>query len=71
MFVYVTLHAFYLQGSPSAVKTNNEGDAFQPVSDRKSELEKLDSFELYARLKEVDPEMAAKLHPHDKRKISR
>ncbi|PIO37272.1 hypothetical protein AB205_0023450, partial [Aquarana catesbeiana] len=57
-------------GSPSAVKTNNEGDAFQLVSDRKSELEKLDSFELYTRLKEVDPEMAAKLHPHDKRKIA-
>ncbi|XP_077338209.1 tRNA dimethylallyltransferase isoform X2 [Lithobates pipiens] len=58
-------------GSPSAVKTNDEGDAFQLVSDRKSELEKLDGLELYARLKAVDPEMAAKLHPHDKRKIAR
>ncbi|XP_025054449.1 tRNA dimethylallyltransferase isoform X2 [Alligator sinensis] len=39
--------------------------------DRKEELEKLDGQELYHRLSQVDPEMAAKLHPHDKRKVSR
>ncbi|KYO25801.1 tRNA dimethylallyltransferase, mitochondrial [Alligator mississippiensis] len=39
--------------------------------DRKEELEKLDGQELYRRLSQVDPEMAAKLHPHDKRKVSR
>ncbi|XP_078093832.1 tRNA dimethylallyltransferase isoform X2 [Mustelus asterias] len=38
---------------------------------RKEELEKLDSQDLYKRLAEVDPEMAEKLHPHDKRKVAR
>ncbi|NXE93247.1 MOD5 dimethylallyltransferase, partial [Menura novaehollandiae] len=42
-----------------------------PVSDRKVELEQLDSAELHRRLSQVDPEMAAKLHPHDKRKVAR
>lgn len=40
-------------------------------SDRKVELEQLDSAELHRRLSQVDPEMAAKLHPHDKRKVAR
>lgn len=35
------------------------------------ELEQLDSAELHWRLSQVDPEMAAKLHPHDKRKVAR
>ncbi|XP_043940707.1 tRNA dimethylallyltransferase [Protopterus annectens] len=39
--------------------------------DRKAELEKLDSQELHRQLSEVDPEMAARLHPHDKRKVAR
>ncbi|XP_067862490.1 tRNA dimethylallyltransferase isoform X3 [Heptranchias perlo] len=38
---------------------------------RKEELEKLNCQELYSRLAEVDPEMAEKLHPHDKRKVAR
>ncbi|KAK6474422.1 tRNA dimethylallyltransferase [Huso huso] len=38
---------------------------------RKAELEKLDGQELHRRLTEVDPEMAAMLHPHDKRKMAR
>ncbi|XP_072358339.1 tRNA dimethylallyltransferase isoform X2 [Scyliorhinus torazame] len=38
---------------------------------RKEELEKLDCQELYKQLAEVDPEMAEKLHPHDKRKVAR
>ncbi|KAJ7399755.1 tRNA dimethylallyltransferase, mitochondrial [Pitangus sulphuratus] len=42
-----------------------------PASDRKVELEQLDSAELHRRLSQVDPEMAAKLHPHDKRKVAR
>ncbi|NWT00526.1 MOD5 dimethylallyltransferase, partial [Mionectes macconnelli] len=42
-----------------------------PVSDRKVELEQLDGAELHQRLSQVDPEMAAKLHPHDKRKVAR
>ncbi|XP_077788018.1 tRNA dimethylallyltransferase isoform X1 [Podarcis muralis] len=39
--------------------------------DRKMELEKLDGEELHRRLSQVDPRMAAKLHPHDKRKMAR
>uniref|UniRef100_A0A8B9DZV4 tRNA dimethylallyltransferase n=1 Tax=Anser cygnoides TaxID=8845 RepID=A0A8B9DZV4_ANSCY len=39
--------------------------------DRKVELEQLDGVELHRRLTQVDPEMAAKLHPHDKRKVAR
>ncbi|XP_053147604.1 tRNA dimethylallyltransferase [Hemicordylus capensis] len=39
--------------------------------DRKMELEKLDGQELHRRLSQVDPRMAAKLHPHDKRKMAR
>ncbi|XP_043573889.1 tRNA dimethylallyltransferase isoform X3 [Chiloscyllium plagiosum] len=42
-----------------------------PSPSRKEELEKLDCQELYKRLAEVDPEMAAKLHPNDKRKVAR
>ncbi|KAJ6663388.1 hypothetical protein lerEdw1_009467 [Lerista edwardsae] len=43
-----------------------EGDV-----DRKVELEKLDGPELHRRLSQVDPKMAAKLHPHDRRKLAR
>ncbi|XP_028937279.1 tRNA dimethylallyltransferase isoform X2 [Ornithorhynchus anatinus] len=39
--------------------------------DRKVELEKLDGPELHRRLSLVDPDRAATLHPHDKRKLSR
>lgn len=39
--------------------------------DRKVELEKEDGHELHKQLSQVDPEMAAKLHPHDKRKVAR
>uniref|UniRef100_A0A672Z0Z6 tRNA dimethylallyltransferase n=1 Tax=Sphaeramia orbicularis TaxID=375764 RepID=A0A672Z0Z6_9TELE len=38
---------------------------------RKLELEKLGGAELHKRLMEVDPKMAAMLHPNDKRKIAR
>ncbi|KAM9255841.1 tRNA dimethylallyltransferase isoform 2-T2 [Cariama cristata] len=43
----------------------------RPVTNRKVELEQLDGVELHRRLSQVDPEMAAKLHPHDKRKLAR
>uniref|UniRef100_A0AAA9RZZ8 tRNA dimethylallyltransferase n=3 Tax=Bos TaxID=9903 RepID=A0AAA9RZZ8_BOVIN len=53
-------------------------DSMQPqemgtekVIDRKVELEKEDGHVLHKRLSQVDPEMAAKLHPHDKRKVAR
>ncbi|KAM5320869.1 tRNA dimethylallyltransferase isoform 2-T2 [Glossophaga mutica] len=39
--------------------------------DRKVELEKEDGHALHKRLRQVDPEMAARLHPHDKRKVAR
>ncbi|XP_054251176.1 tRNA dimethylallyltransferase [Indicator indicator] len=42
-----------------------------PVPDRKAELEQLDGVELHRRLSQVDPEMAARLHPHDRRKLAR
>ncbi|XP_020027255.2 tRNA dimethylallyltransferase isoform X2 [Castor canadensis] len=41
------------------------------VVDRKAELEKEDGHALHKILSQVDPEMAAKLHPHDKRKVAR
>ncbi|XP_074832255.1 tRNA dimethylallyltransferase [Carettochelys insculpta] len=37
----------------------------------KVELEQLDCYELHCRLSQVDPEMAAMLHPHNKRKVAR
>ncbi|XP_040507785.1 tRNA dimethylallyltransferase isoform X1 [Gallus gallus] len=40
-------------------------------TDRKVELEQLDAVDLHRRLSQVDPEMAAKLHPNDKRKVAR
>uniref|UniRef100_A0A8C9P8J0 tRNA dimethylallyltransferase n=1 Tax=Spermophilus dauricus TaxID=99837 RepID=A0A8C9P8J0_SPEDA len=43
----------------------------EKVVDRKAELEKEDGYVLHKRLSQVDPEMAAKLHPHDKRKVAR
>uniref|UniRef100_A0A8C6ZI43 tRNA isopentenyltransferase 1 n=1 Tax=Nothoprocta perdicaria TaxID=30464 RepID=A0A8C6ZI43_NOTPE len=42
-----------------------------PVPDRKVELERMDGAELHRRLRRVDPAMAARLHPHDKRKVAR
>ncbi|XP_029920042.1 tRNA dimethylallyltransferase isoform X2 [Myripristis murdjan] len=48
-------------------KEKEEGGA----TDRKEELEKLGGAELHKRLAEVDPEMAAMLHPNDTRKIAR
>ncbi|XP_015273254.1 PREDICTED: tRNA dimethylallyltransferase, mitochondrial [Gekko japonicus] len=41
------------------------------AADRRLELEKLDGQELHRCLKEVDPTMASRLHPHDKRKLAR
>ncbi|XP_068773455.1 tRNA dimethylallyltransferase isoform X2 [Struthio camelus] len=54
------------------VSTKEKGSAAPgPVIDRKVELEQMDGAELHRRLSQVDPEMAAKLHPHDKRKVAR
>ncbi|XP_048356883.1 tRNA dimethylallyltransferase isoform X2 [Sphaerodactylus townsendi] len=51
-------------------KTKTPGPA-GGAADRKVELEKLDGEELHRLLKQVDPEMADRLHPHDKRKVAR
>ncbi|XP_039676878.1 tRNA dimethylallyltransferase isoform X2 [Perca fluviatilis] len=47
------------------------GDGEDGAPNRKLELEKLGGAELHKRLAEVDPKMAAMLHPNDKRKIAR
>nr|XP_048290473.1 tRNA dimethylallyltransferase isoform X3 [Myodes glareolus] len=53
------------------VNTKRQEMGIGKAADRKVELEKEDSRELHKRLSQVDPEMAAKLHPHDKRKVAR
>ncbi|XP_044275382.1 tRNA dimethylallyltransferase isoform X1 [Varanus komodoensis] len=40
-------------------------------AERRAQLQNLDGQELHHLLSQVDPEMAAKLHPHDKRKVAR
>ncbi|KAI4886892.1 hypothetical protein NFI96_000150 [Prochilodus magdalenae] len=55
----------FLLREPQAVFSQENG------TDVKTELEKLGGPELHRRLMEVDPEMAAILHPHDARKIAR
>ncbi|XP_038580645.1 tRNA dimethylallyltransferase isoform X2 [Micropterus salmoides] len=52
-------------------ENEESGDRGDGVSNRKLELEKLGGAELHKRLAEVDPKMAAMLHPNDKRKIAR
>ncbi|XP_008071396.1 tRNA dimethylallyltransferase, mitochondrial isoform X5 [Carlito syrichta] len=52
------------------VNTKPQEMGTDKVNDRKVELEKEDGHELHKRLSRVDPEMAAKLHPHDKRKVA-
>lgn len=49
----------------------DSSDGGDEVLNRKLELEKLGGAELHKRLMEVDPKMAAMLHPNDKRKIAR
>ncbi|XP_074161346.1 tRNA dimethylallyltransferase isoform X2 [Sminthopsis crassicaudata] len=71
---------YYIESLLWKVLINTKGKALhsseeickeEKVIDRKMELEKMDGFELHHRLSQVDPEMAAKLHPHDKRKVAR
>ncbi|KAM9385589.1 tRNA dimethylallyltransferase isoform 2-T3 [Pholidichthys leucotaenia] len=47
------------------------GDGTDGAPARKEEMEKLGGAELHKQLAEVDPKMAAMLHPNDKRKIAR
>uniref|UniRef100_A0A8C9DKB7 tRNA dimethylallyltransferase n=1 Tax=Prolemur simus TaxID=1328070 RepID=A0A8C9DKB7_PROSS len=53
------------------VNTKPQKMGTEKAADRKAELEKEDGHALHKRLSQVDPEMAAKLHPHDKRKVAR
>ncbi|XP_054462205.1 tRNA dimethylallyltransferase [Anoplopoma fimbria] len=55
--------------SPAEIEEPGEGG--DEASNRKLELEKMGGAELHKRLAEVDPKMAAMLHPNDKRKIAR
>ncbi|XP_035286771.1 tRNA dimethylallyltransferase isoform X2 [Anguilla anguilla] len=48
----------------------SKGDC-RGLPDTRAELEKLGGAELHRRLAEVDPDMAATLHPHNVRKIAR
>ena len=52
-------------------ENEESGDGGDGAPKRKLELEQLAGVELYKRLAEVDPKMAAMLHPNDKRKIAR
>nr|XP_033810293.1 tRNA dimethylallyltransferase isoform X1 [Geotrypetes seraphini] len=52
-------------------KEISNGDTSKPTTSRTLELEQLDGPELYRHLSQVDPQMASKLHPHDKRKLAR
>ncbi|XP_024119515.1 tRNA dimethylallyltransferase [Oryzias melastigma] len=53
------------------VDTGVKEDLTEEVPDRKKELLKVGGAELHKRLAQVDPSMAAMLHPNDKRKIAR
>uniref|UniRef100_A0A3B3BKG3 tRNA dimethylallyltransferase n=1 Tax=Oryzias melastigma TaxID=30732 RepID=A0A3B3BKG3_ORYME len=53
------------------VDTGVSEDLTEEVPDRKKELLKVGGAELHKRLAQVDPSMAAMLHPNDKRKIAR
>ncbi|XP_068431647.1 tRNA dimethylallyltransferase isoform X2 [Clinocottus analis] len=55
----------------STAESEEPVDGGDEAQNRKLELEKLGGAELHKRLAEVDPRMAAMLHPNDKRKIAR
>nr|XP_025035284.1 tRNA dimethylallyltransferase-like [Pelodiscus sinensis] len=58
-------------GSPICAPQETTGPSPRGAASRKEELEQLDSHELHRRLRQVDPEMAARLHPRNKRKVAR
>ncbi|XP_066125636.1 tRNA dimethylallyltransferase isoform X1 [Saccopteryx bilineata] len=62
---------YYIESLLWKVLINAKETGTDKVNDQKAELEKEDGHVLYRRLRQVDPEMAAKLHPHDKRKVAR
>ncbi|XP_026156424.1 tRNA dimethylallyltransferase isoform X2 [Mastacembelus armatus] len=52
-------------------ENEDSGDGGDGAQNRRLEMETLGGAELHKRLVEVDPKMAAMLHPNDKRKIAR
>ncbi|KAB0356620.1 hypothetical protein FD754_000776 [Muntiacus muntjak] len=64
---------YYIESLLWKVLVNAKPQELGPekVVDRKAELEREDGHVLHKRLSQVDPEMAAKLHPHDRRKVAR
>ncbi|XP_052440872.1 tRNA dimethylallyltransferase isoform X4 [Carassius gibelio] len=64
---------YYIESILWKVLINSGGSESEKgvASESKTELEKLGGPELHRWLKEVDPDMAAILHPHDARKIAR
>lgn len=60
-----------LSWNVSQQENNESEDGGDAAKNRKLELEKMGGAELHKRLMEVDPKMAAMLHPNDKRKIAR
>uniref|UniRef100_A0A8C4JRM0 tRNA dimethylallyltransferase n=1 Tax=Dromaius novaehollandiae TaxID=8790 RepID=A0A8C4JRM0_DRONO len=72
----ISLHIFARDKIPIVVGGTNyyiEALLWKVLVDTtvKAELERMDGVELHRRLSRVDPEMAARLHPHDKRKVAR
>lgn len=55
----------------SQQENEESGDGGDGAPKRKLELERLGGAELHKLLAEVDPKMAAMLHPNDKRKMAR
>ncbi|XP_070620961.1 tRNA dimethylallyltransferase isoform X2 [Erythrolamprus reginae] len=64
---------YYVESLLWKVLFDTKGEAGGPVvaEEWKAGLERLESEELHRRLRLVDPNMAARLHPHNKRKIIR
>lgn len=56
---------------PAQHDNEDSSDGGDEAPNRKLELEKLGGAELHKQLMEVDPKMAAMLHPNNKRKIAR
>ncbi|XP_069079531.1 tRNA dimethylallyltransferase [Pleurodeles waltl] len=68
---YMEAESRYLKDEVEVNSTLHGAVIPQIVTDRKAQLEQLDCQELHRRLSQVDPGMAAKLHPNDKRKVAR
>lgn len=66
----IIIQAFWNKHASQQENEDSE-DGADGGQSKKLQLEKLGAEELYKRLAEVDPKMAAMLHPNNKRKIAR